>query len=348
MADSSLVNPMNQIPVDWLTSSGSRLENKIAAARSGSATNQKAELEKVSEEFEAIFIAQLLKVMRETIEDSGLLESGFGKSIYTELFDQEVSLNLARRGTLGISNLLYQSLSNRLDSTSQEKAGKAPVSETSTPPASAVTPSNNTVNSENPSLNLAKSTLGLTSPPYQSLSNSDAKESGKVPATNKTEPSPATDAPTANISESEEEISDLQLPVHAPISSAFGMRRDPFSHKAKFHKGLDLSAPEGMKVVPALQGKVVYAGYMTGYGNTVIVQHSDGLQTRYGHLGSIAVRAGDSVDSQNILGTVGNTGRSTASHLHFEVIRNGIAVDPVQNHSVSNSGTKAWNQKTGV
>jgi murein DD-endopeptidase MepM/ murein hydrolase activator NlpD len=293
MTDASLINPLSQIPANLLTSPGSRLENKLASVQGVSGAKQKAELKKVSEEFEAVFIGQLLKVMRETIEDSGLMEGGFGKSIYTELFDQEVSLSLARKGALGISNLLYQSLSGKLSDDVGKEADKAPAIEEGVPPAADVSPSGSAV-------------------------------------------------------ESEEEISDFQLPVQAPISSAFGMRRDPFSGQAKFHKGLDLAAPEGMKVVPALQGEVVYAGYMSGYGNTVIVQHSGELQTRYSHLGSIAVNRGDTVDSQNILGTVGSTGRSTGPHLHFEVIRNGMAVNPVENLNASFSGSRTQDPKTGV
>jgi murein DD-endopeptidase MepM/ murein hydrolase activator NlpD len=293
MADTSLINPANQVPVDLLTSSGSRLGNRLAALQGASGSKQKAELKNVSEKFEAIFIAHMLKVMRDTIEDSGLLDGGFGKSIYTDLFDQEVSLKFAQRGTLGISNLLYKNLSNKLN-------------------------------------------------------DADEKETGNVPATGKAAPSVAAPRPSTNKVGSEEEISDFQLPVQAPISSAFGMRRDPFSHQAKFHKGLDLAAPEGMKVVPALQGKVVYAGYMSGYGDTVVVQHSGELQTRYGHLGSIAVRVGDAVDSQSTLGTVGSTGRSTGAHLHFEVIRNGKAVDPMENLNVSSSGSRTQSPQKGV
>ena len=296
MNDSSLIAPLNQIPMNMLNSSGGRLENRLQAVQGVSGTKQKPELKKVSQEFEAVFIAHLLKVMRETIEESGLLEGGFGKSTYTELFDQEVSLSLARRGTLGISNLLYENLSKKINNTEEQKSDK-------TPDGGAA--GSSTISS-NPSRN--------------------ASDANNV---------------------SQEAISDLQLPVRAPISSAFGMRKDPFSHLAKFHKGLDLSAPEGMKVVPALAGTVVFAGYMNGYGNTVVVQHSGELQTRYGHLGSLAVRVGDTVDSQNILGTVGSTGRSTGAHLHFEVIRNGLAVDPAANLNVSISGSRARNQKMG-
>jgi murein DD-endopeptidase MepM/ murein hydrolase activator NlpD len=125
-------------------------------------------------------------------------------------------------------------------------------------------------------------------------------------------------------------ISDMQLPVNAPVSSLYGMRRDPFTRQVKFHHGIDLAAPEGMSVVPALPGTVISARYENGYGNTVVVEHAGGIKTRYGHLESVNVKAGDVITSEDILGTVGNTGRSTGSHLHFEVLRNGISMDPAE------------------
>jgi Rod binding domain-containing protein len=281
--NSSALTPLPLVPTDILTSGGNRLEDKIRAAQNSTGQGQTNQLKKVSQEFEAIFMNQLLKVMRETIEDSGVFEGGFGKSIYTELFDQEISMSMARRGTLGISDILYKSLSERA-------AGKTPDSV-------------------------------------------QTKESEQVP-----EPSATGTEGQSTSSGEEEEISDLQLPVHARISSAFGMRRDPISHQARFHKGLDLAAPEGMKVVSALPGTVVSSGYENGYGNTVLVQHEDGLQTRYGHLGTINVKAGDVVNSATNLGTVGSTGRSTGPHLHFEVIRMGTPVDPLAGlNSHSNS-----------
>lgn len=239
-------------------------------AQNSTGEKQKGELRKVSQQFEAIFIAQLLKVMRETIEESGLTEGGFGKSTYTELFDQEVSLSIARRGAFGISDLLYNSLVDKTSNSTEPASGEAvPVNETS---------------------------------PGQS---------------------PASVGSTAG-----QEISDLHLPVQAPLSSAFGLRKDPFSGEARFHKGLDLAAPEGAQIVAALPGTVVSAGYENGYGNTVLVQHPGGLQTRYGHLASLSVKAGDQVNEASVLGTVGNTGHSTGPHLHFEVIRLGKQVDP--------------------
>jgi murein DD-endopeptidase MepM/ murein hydrolase activator NlpD len=278
MSDSTLISPLHQVPTDILTSSGSRLESRIYAAKNASlGAKQKDELRKAAQEFESIFIAHMLKVMRETIQESGLLEGGLGKSIYTEMFDQEVALSLAKRGALGISNLLERSISADIAADEKNKTDQSPDAD---PARTLETPS---------------------------LSAPDG--SGKT-------------------SVQQREITDFQLPVRGPVSSDFGMRKDPFSRQSKFHKGLDLAAPEGMNIVPALPGTVISAGYENGYGNTVLVQHSGGLQTRYGHLGSICVSVGDTIASENVLGTVGSTGRSTGAHLHFEVIQDGIPVNP--------------------
>jgi Rod binding domain-containing protein len=123
-------NPF-QIPANILTNPGTRLEAQIRAVRGLPDEKFASELKAASQEFEAVFIAYLLKVMRDTIEESGLMDGGFGKSIYTELFDQEVSLTIARRGMLGMSDLLYQNL---LSGTSMDKIGEPPT-ESSRDPA---------------------------------------------------------------------------------------------------------------------------------------------------------------------------------------------------------------------
>jgi len=94
------------------------------------------------------------------------------------------------------------------------------------------------------------------------------------------------------------------------------------------HQGLDFSAPTGTAVVAAMPGRVVAAGVLGGYGNQVLLLHADGTQTRYGHLSQIGVRVGDTLAAGQRLGAVGNTGVSTGSHLHFEVILGGTPVDP--------------------
>ncbi len=114
------------------------------------------------------------------------------------------------------------------------------------------------------------------------------------------------------------------------ICSGFGMRADPFTHDPRMHKGIDIDADPGAPVFPVSEGRVVFAGERGGYGTMVIVEHRDGIETRYAHLDEVEVADGDWLDGSQQLGTVGNTGRSTGPHLHFEVRIEGEAQDPMK------------------
>lgn len=104
------------------------------------------------------------------------------------------------------------------------------------------------------------------------------------------------------------------------ISSRFGARYHPLLKRRKFHEGLDIARPWGTPVYPARSGKVVETGWHEGYGLLIVVRHSDGATTRYGHLSKILVRPGDVVQrGRTLIGRVGSTGLSTGPHLHFEV-----------------------------
>lgn len=112
-----------------------------------------------------------------------------------------------------------------------------------------------------------------------------------------------------------------------PISG--GRLSSPFGPRwGTIHKGVDWSCPTGTAVKASCGGKVVSAGWSSGYGNTVLIRHPDGKQTRYGHLSKLLVSAGQSVDQGQIVALSGNTGNSTGPHLHFEIIVNGTQVDP--------------------
>ncbi len=114
------------------------------------------------------------------------------------------------------------------------------------------------------------------------------------------------------------------------VTSAYGWRQDPFTGEAKFHNGIDFRAPEGSDVASAGPGRVTFAGSLAGYGTTVIVQHANGLSTRYAHLSEALVQAGDAVTDKQVIGRAGQTGRATAAHLHFEVLDGGVPVDPTR------------------
>jgi hypothetical protein len=116
------------------------------------------------------------------------------------------------------------------------------------------------------------------------------------------------------------------------LTSGFGMRFDPISHQWKLHAGQDLASQPGPgPVVAAASGKVVSAGTISGYGNAVVLQHSGGVRTLYGHLASIdpKIASGAAVVPGQVLGVEGSTGASTGNHLHFEVIVGAKPIDPV-------------------
>lgn len=117
-------------------------------------------------------------------------------------------------------------------------------------------------------------------------------------------------------------------------SSGFGYRRDPFTHQQRWHDGIDLGQPCGDPAWASLDGTVVYTGWAGGYGNRVILRHADrdglSFETTYSHLSEIEVRVGQVVQRGFVVGRVGSTGRSTACHMHFEVILDGYYVDPMR------------------
>lgn len=112
------------------------------------------------------------------------------------------------------------------------------------------------------------------------------------------------------------------------ISSDFGWRQDPIHGQARFHAGLDLKVAYGQEVRAASGGVVKFAGEQSGYGTTVVVDHGDGLETRYAHLSSADVRSGAVVTAGQAIARSGNSGRSTGAHLHFEVRQDGQPIDP--------------------
>jgi murein DD-endopeptidase MepM/ murein hydrolase activator NlpD len=131
----------------------------------------------------------------------------------------------------------------------------------------------------------------------------------------------------------EHDLASMAFPSRRPIregrtSSGFGTRRDPFTGRPARHEGLDFPAPVGTPILASAGGRVVVAGASGAYGNAVVIDHGNGLATLYGHASRIFVRPGDLVMPQQAIAAVGSTGRSTGAHLHFEVMRHGIRVEP--------------------
>jgi len=114
------------------------------------------------------------------------------------------------------------------------------------------------------------------------------------------------------------------------VSSNFGMRFHPVFKKKKFHRGIDFKAPTGTPVLATSNGEVAEVKiHKKGYGKHIVIKHDDHFKTLYAHLNEIKVSKGQIVKIGEVIGTVGSTGFSTVPHLHYEVIKNGKAVDPI-------------------
>ena len=220
-------------------------------------------LKQVAREFEALFLSQLLSVMREGMGEEGLFEGTTGQDVYTSMMDQALAQALADRGGIGLAETLYQQLKDL-----------------------------------------------------------DAASAGREVSLGRLQAAPAHRLGTG--SELSSVVPDSRL------SSLVGWRRDPFSGDWRYHRGVDLAAPEGARVKSLTAGRVVFSGSRGGYGNTIVVEDDRGTRILYAHLRELGVGKGEEVARGQGIGTVGETGRATGPHLHIEVESRGRGVDPLR------------------
>jgi len=213
-------------------------------------SNSKESLEKVATELEALFIYELLKVMRKTVEVSNNNDNVLTN--YNIMIDIELSKVLAEKG-FGLKEYILKALNNNEVYKRYEKS-------------------------------VEKMT-----------------DTGE----NKIKP-----------------------PVFGNITSGFGIRKHPLFGFYHFHKGIDIAVPEGTDIYPIKSGKVIHSSFDKGYGYNIIIEHEDGLKTRYAHNMVNLVKVGDVVDKDTVIGKVGKTGVATGPHLHFEVLKNNEPIDP--------------------
>ncbi|RUM42040.1 MAG: hypothetical protein DSY70_00115 [Desulfobulbus sp.] len=135
----------------------------------------------------------------------------------------------------------------------------------------------------------------------------------------------------------------LGFPIYTEISSPFGPRNDPMNKHRAFHEGIDFKGNTGDSVRSTGDAVVKKAGYQSGYGNCIVLQHGNGYETMYAHLSKRLVSRGDQVKRGQIIGRVGSTGRSTGSHLHYEVRHWGKAINPLKYMRVNGMTVTASN-----
>ncbi len=120
------------------------------------------------------------------------------------------------------------------------------------------------------------------------------------------------------------------LPVDGKVTSKFGFRRHPIHGDIRFHYGTDIAASYGKEINPVRDGKVIFSGHKSGYGNIVEIDHGDGILSRYAHNQANLVKKGDYVSTDTVIAKVGSTGKTTGPHLHFEVEYKGRRIDPLK------------------
>ena len=293
MSTDNLTSPINPAVNTNLTNGLENLKSHYARSASLSGEGRTSELRKVTQEFEAVFVGYLLRVMRTTVDSSEEESESLGKGIYMEMFDQEIALHIARNRSLGIGEMMFRQLVG--DGAPQEDPSHASGTVSSTISIHADT-----------TLEPESKRDSIETVPSFSLSHLESQD--QVP--------------------SADEDKRLAQPVEGVWSSHFGARRDPLTHRIRFHHGVDVAAPIGSEIKAAQKGTVVFSGALSGYGNTVILEHGDGYRTLDAHTAQNLVSAGDEVQAKQVIGLVGNSGRSTGSHLHFELQRDGEAIDP--------------------
>ena len=295
--------------------------------------NQEKELRKACADFEAIFIQKLWQQMRATVPKEGYLHSK-EEDMYMSLYDQALAEKLAQRGGIGLGDLLYSQLQKRL-----EKAS-ADVEPASVPIKFSQKQSNQEEKESQKDKQELDSLLAAEKDPLKKvellarqIEASAGPGKGGLPAEllrplelqKKSVPLVSPE----NLHTRTNTNTFFHWPVQGKISSGFGWRIDPFTGKRAWHAGIDLAVPEGTPVEACWPGKVVFAGEKGGYGKVVILEHKNGYHTVYGHNAKILVQEGEFVSGGQRIALSGNTGRSTGPHLHFEVRKGDVALNPM-------------------
>lgn len=317
--------------------------------------SEEKKMREACEGFESVFIGQMLKEMRKTVQKDGLLH-GKDEDQYVAMFDEELSKTLARQGGIGLADFMQQQLAARAGANAASpippaEAGLRRSASDTMPLTAPGKPMQKGFRDKGlQPLQAAGSALGqavvhvsdavrAATPGSANTSAASANNRTEGPATGQ-RPGSLAGTPSQHLGKPGAQYlqgADAQLaqagggflsPVSGEISSEFGWRRDPFTGQRAWHNGLDIAAPEGTPVRAARDGTVVFSGRERGYGNLVIVEHAGGVRTYYGHNKSNAVAEGQTVAAGQVLAQVGQTGRATGPHLHFEVRVEGKSVDP--------------------
>jgi murein DD-endopeptidase MepM/ murein hydrolase activator NlpD len=259
----------------------------------------------LAHEFESMLLLQMLRQLRQTMKmmpDEEQDGFGYGADTMMDTMDAELARQLSAAGGMGVSDVIANAI---LD----QRAGVVAPASTTLPPGA------------------TERRAPAAAAAYQRAAVDAVLATPQPPAAIPVG-LPVGAAAAAPPTVSAGEAHAIPLPLDAPVTSPFGWRRDPLHGRTRHHRGVDLRAAYGTEVPAPAAGRVVSVGDHGGYGLSIVVEHRPGVQTRYAHLSAALVQPGQPIAAGQPIGRVGTSGRSTAPHLHFEVIEDGRRVDP--------------------
>ncbi|MFP4071740.1 MAG: peptidoglycan DD-metalloendopeptidase family protein [Desulfovibrionales bacterium] len=306
---------------------GLRLEQKLRTLRPRPGQEQtREEREKALMEscqgFETIFLSKLWQQMRSTIPKEGFLH-GKQEEFYLSMFDHEIARKMAEGQGMGIGRMMFEQLKERLDeasvttspSTMTNPVPLDPLPLRPTPDSATGPLTPQTAADRHPSVMER----------VEALARAIEDRHGAQNVEKAAEANPLSGSTTSS-------LPVLTWPVEGTKSSDFGWRNDPFTGKRAWHAGVDFVAEEGAEIKACWPGTVAFSGDWGGYGRTVILEHEGGWKSIYAHTSRNTVQEGQTISAGQKIAELGNTGRSTGPHLHFELRQGEQAWDPSQIH----------------
>lgn len=309
-----------------------QLELQRLRERLDSNRSEKKDLREACMQFEAVFIQRMWEQMRATVPKEGYLHSK-EQDMYMSMFDREMSMEMAQAGGIGLADLLYGQLKQRLEQSGVEAASvslqnPANFEDGKKLPGQFQSDSNSERKLDSREINRI---LAMNIPPEKRvdfLASQIEYSLGGKPVNDLPELEQKVDKIESVPVEESQGLPPLHWPVSGTVSSGFGWREDPFTGRQAWHAGLDFAVPQGTPVEACWPGEVIFSDLHQGFGNKVIIQHSDGWKSVYAHNSHNLVQVGDRVESGQVIASSGSTGRSTGPHLHFELRQGDLAWNP--------------------
>lgn len=293
---------------------------------------------KAAAQFEALLLTQMTARLNSSSDDEDSLFGGGddagASALYRQLFSEQLAGTMAEGGGVGIADLMLSQMGLARPAPAQARGLTR-----------AVEASHDLLKGDEQT---AASRAGHRPPSQMAVADINPALADDVYLVSEADVPPGVDLRPANAIRPRRVNAELQplntpasvtrtlgkgdfaspLPVEGRLSARFGLRHDPFTGEPRFHDGLDIAARRGTPIASVADGTVVFAGRQRGYGRTVVIDHGNGLRTRYAHADSLDVHVGARVTKGQTIAAVGSTGRSTGPHLHFEVTKNGHPVEP--------------------